>query len=585
MEIINDIDNDNEMDNEVEIKPYGLESRNRKPDPATIKHIVRHLDEILQIFDIEYILSLTFIDIEIFEAMHKYLIEADLTTEYSAELVDKINRTKLNGKFAENDLMQYIKYYSLTLNSSNVNNLLHITNFKEMAQIVQKLNDLSTAYVLANKYLPHELTEIYQHLITEDQTIFNDFIKLLYQNPNLTIFYNQHLEGLDITDNMANIKANRDSFNMYSHELGDKIFYINSYKLHVFGEMVNIYKWNYSDLILNTIKYSESLQLENPVLRFKMPYDNLDMIKKLHQIGYQFNYFCSISSIEIFNYLYNETNFNQFLNETLDQKLYYDHQYNILSNLWNFEVFAYIANNYLGSHLYEMIQCFDILRYMYDDYDDPHHCIKIIKESIRLGYDYQKHDFYAVLNKWFNHTGYEDEDIEYLLTLNLDQKILNRFYWMLLYHDNKNLSLLVKIYDRIDQLEYNQSIHRYDKIFISHGPKLFAKIADINPYIRYISSIDVLKIIINRYNHINCHLLVENILHNYILNVNSLENLNYTAIQQIINLIQNYNSYFRLSWTSLLLISQPYIDSESSEYGEKVVVIFREVFRDLIEGD
>lgn len=336
---------------------------------------------------------------------------------------------KLYNLIIKGDIYQNLKYY-LNFNYTNVDLLFKVQNYEEISQIMTIIKSRKHSFQL--------------NLNNDDHHKMNNFLDLI----NATFYFN---DGCSLSS-----------------------FFDQSDELDIFFDILSRYA-----TITDTDHFFHFIKFQDLT--------DFDHIKRLNSINYNFSYLVTISDIEIFKYLYHQTNFNQTFESQKGQ---------VLNYIWQrIETFQYIVENYLYQDIQHLIQTFDLTQVI-DDNDNDLADVKLLKYLNELGYDFNTENCYD----YISYTVIDIKNIRFLATLDLNQKILQYLYYILLkYRDTDKFddNLTLNLYHRITIFSEEFSIFKVlpMKYFI----QIMDKSSNPNIIFNWAYSLEQLNYVFNHY--------------------------------------------------------------------------------------
>lgn len=314
--------------------------------------------------------------------------------------------------------------------------------------------------------------------------------------------------------------------------------------------------FNLTDIIYDTkiiqrlMKYSDYTDLEHPLLKLKFRgFESLEIIQSLESINYQFNYLMSIVNLESFDYLYNQTNFNEYLNYNLKHELYRDPKQNILNYLTDdFELIKKVSTKYLGQEIKNLINYFDLTNMIIMNPE-------LLQFLAQHDYDFKSVEFYKIVHDHLrsgvtygsNVFKNDSELLDTFLTLNVSDEI-NMLCYIYLAGLKQHNQIF---YDRITKFNFVDYTDMLIFIDIEQLEWILVKLDDINQIFYCIMKPEHLEYILNHYDGIDPNKLVDSFIYRSNKLLGDIQfgqyKMNNTNIlkyyQSIIKIFKDYNYY------------------------------------------
>lgn len=466
------------------------------------QHLANNIEEIINIFGPSLLLRIVL------------GIRDDENREY--KFIDELyplTYDKLYQMMVSEDIFRKSDHY-LQFDLKYLNLLHNVTNFGQISEIMTVIKSINNIESICR-------TATVSFLNDDQQQIISDFNNLL------------------LTKNSLNLKHKNNEPD--DRKLG-----------HFFNQ--------YDDLDIIFAKLNQYAKLSNTdhlfhLVKFK-DLSNLTYIKLLNSINYNFSYLFKIDDIEIFEYLYHHTNFNQTFETQKEHILNYIY--------YNTKVFKHIVENYLYQDIQNLIPTFN-LDQLSDELCDLAD-IGFLEYLHQLGYDFNPQQ----LKFYIKYTHLDIDNIKFLITLNLSQKNIQRLYYLVLNYVNNcyfDENLLSIIYDRV--MIFTESYQYVKAMSMNYFMKIIDKVQDPNVIFKGTYDLEQFNYILNHFANFDYSVLIASIL----------RFRNDSMAKSCIELLSKYQ--LTLSESELIQIYEDcrkrYLLSNNFEYTD-----FREMFRSII---
>lgn len=394
--------------------------------------------------------------------------------------------------------------------ATNIESLLKFIPFSRLLDFILEQEDLHSAYRAIHPYLLKQCFMTYNRDLTFDlnllPTINNiEYIADLLYKANHHITNNNNLGHRCHPTKLSTILSQIECDDLLNFV---KLIKIYDEMLDLDQTLFDLNKMNYNCHLIQTLtNYSNYNHLENPILKLHFrSFEQLETVKLLNSLNYNFCYLTFINSLEIFDYLYNQTNFNEYLNYNFKNQLYIDPTQNILNYLESYHLIE-ISHKYLESELRNLINHFNLGHFRVLD-------IESLKFLNQYDYDFNNLEFYRrvdeLLQMSLNYqVKLDQEAIVFLLDLELsdDLNILLYIYFEQLGHTKMGL------YDKISKFKFTDYTKKLMFFNREQLDRILVKLDDINQIFYCISSADHLAYIFNHYDGFDLDKLVDSMIY------------------------------------------------------------------------